>query len=57
MKSIPWKEYSEQLVPLIYFLFLKLMSFPVRDGIIDLNQIMKYYTFYSKMCFSGLRFL
>lgn len=56
VKSIPRNEYSEQLVPLIYFLFLKLMSFPVRDGIIDLNRIMKYYTFYSKMCFSGIHF-
>lgn len=40
----------------LYVLFLKLMSVPVRDGIIDLNQIMKHYTFYSKMHFSGIQF-
>jgi len=31
------------------------MSVPVRDGIIDLNQIMKHYTTYSKMHFSGIQ--
>lgn len=31
------------------------MSVPVRDGIIDLNQIGKHYTFYSKMHFSGIQ--
>lgn len=40
----------------LYILFLKLMSIPVRDGIIDLNQIMKHYTFYSKIHFSGIQF-
>lgn len=39
----------------LYILFLKLMSVPVRDGIIDLNQIRKHYTFYSKMHFSGIQ--
>lgn len=40
----------------LYILFLKLMSIPVRDGIIDLNQIMKHYTFYSKIHFFGIQF-
>lgn len=38
------------------FSFLKLVSVPVRDGIIDLNRIMKYYTSYSTLLFSGLQF-
>lgn len=40
----------------LYIFILKLMSVPVRDGIIDLNQIMKHYTFYSEMHFSGIQF-
>lgn len=49
------KEYSQQLVPFIFFLlFLKFVNVPVRDGIIDLNQIMKHYTLYSKTHFLAL---